>query len=126
MRIKPVDNKSKRQYVLWSLALLSGGVLAATAEPIDTSVAAMLSAPRVQHATPLMPPVKPPAQNEAEQPPASQRWLRLQASGGAASQHLQAASPTEQELANQRFLNSYEYAIPESFLEDSSGAGGGD
>lgn len=126
MRIKRVDSKGKRQYGLLVLALLSGGVLAATGEPIDTSVAAMLSAPRVQHATPLMPVVKAPTPNEAEQPVASERWLRLQASGGAASQHLQSASPTERELANQRFLNSYEYAIPESFVEDSSGVGGGD
>lgn len=126
MRSKRVDYKGRRQYALLSLTLLSGGALAATAEPIDTSVAAMLSAPRVQHATPIMPVNRAPVQDEAEQPSASERWLRLQASGGAASQHLQSASPTEQELANQRFLNSYEYAIPESFLEDSSGVGGDD
>ena len=108
---------------LLALMLLGGTALAAEAEPIDTSVASMLSSPSVRLATPVMPAA--PVPGQPTQPSVSERWLRLQSSGGAASQHAQSATAAEQELANQRFLDSYQYPIPEWFFEDSTGGSGG-
>ena len=51
----------------------------------------------------------------------TERWLRIQAGGQAASTHPQQASPQERELANQRLLDSYRHSIPEFFEQDEGG-----
>lgn len=45
----------------------------------------------------------------------SDQWLSIQREGSQASRHAQAASATERELANQRWLDSFKYAIPERY-----------
>lgn len=106
--------------LLLGMAVLSGVTLAAEREVVDSPITSMLSSPGSRHTTPATPASS--AHTEPEQPGASERWLRLQASGAAASRHKQSATPVEQELANQRFLDSYQYAIPESFVEEDSGS----
>ncbi|NMX94628.1 MULTISPECIES: DUF3613 domain-containing protein [unclassified Pseudomonas] len=54
----------------------------------------------------------------------TENWLGLQVSGQAASPTVQRATPTERELAMQRWLESKRYAIPEKFGEDSASSGG--
>lgn len=53
----------------------------------------------------------------------SEQWLSIQREGSQASRHLQTATPTERELANQRWLESYKYAIPERYYDDSMESG---
>ncbi len=48
-------------------------------------------------------------------------WLDLQASGQVSTQQGQYATSVEQELANQRLLDSYQHPIPEFFEQDTSG-----
>ena len=45
----------------------------------------------------------------------SESWLELQRSGEAASPHVQAASAAERERSLERWLQSFEYPIPESY-----------
>ena len=131
MRNSRIGNSDRQQHVLQSggvlllgMLLVSNIALGGEAEPVDSSISAMLSGPGMRYATPLTMPA-PPLQMELEAPVASELWLRLQASGGAASQHPQAATAVEQELANQRFLDSYQYPIPEAFVDDSATSSGG-
>ena len=51
----------------------------------------------------------------------TETWLGLQASGEAASTRLQEGSAQERELANKRFLDSYQHPIPEYFDQDQGG-----
>ncbi|MCP2073771.1 UNVERIFIED_ORG: hypothetical protein J2Y77_003207 [Pseudomonas lini] len=51
----------------------------------------------------------------------TESWMQLQIRGVVASTHLQTASATERELAMQRWLNSFNYPIPEFFDQDSGG-----
>ncbi|AHL35297.1 hypothetical protein CD58_21545 [Pseudomonas brassicacearum] len=51
----------------------------------------------------------------------TESWMQLQIRGVVASTHLQTASATERELAMQRWLNSFNYPIPEFFDQDSAG-----
>ena len=51
----------------------------------------------------------------------TESWMQLQIRGVVASTHLQTASATERELAMQRWLNSFNYPIPEYFDQDSGG-----
>ncbi|MBC3346041.1 MULTISPECIES: DUF3613 domain-containing protein [Pseudomonas] len=51
----------------------------------------------------------------------TESWMQLQIRGVVASTHLQTASATERELAMQRWLNSFNYPIPEFFEQDSGG-----
>lgn len=48
----------------------------------------------------------------------SEQWLGIQRDGSQASRHSQTASATERELANQRWLETYKYAIPERYYGD--------
>lgn len=57
---------------------------------------------------------EPPRQQAAEQT-ATEALLRLQASGEQASNHPQVQTARERELAAQRWLDSYKYAIPDLF-----------
>ena len=54
----------------------------------------------------------------------SEQWLSTQREGIQASRHAQTATPTERELANQRWLESYKYAIPERYYGDGLEPGG--
>lgn len=53
------------------------------------------------------------------------QWLELQSSGRVASPMLQGQTPTEQELANQRLLDSYKTAIPAAFPSGAASSSGG-
>ncbi|MET3458401.1 MULTISPECIES: DUF3613 domain-containing protein [Pseudomonas] len=48
-------------------------------------------------------------------------WMQLQIRGVVASTNLQTASAAEREMAMQRWLNSFNYPIPEFFDQDSAG-----
>lgn len=50
----------------------------------------------------------------------TERWLELQRSGQQASSQPQVATPTERELAMQRWLNA-QHPIPEFFAQDIEG-----
>lgn len=62
-----------------------------------------------------------PAQHDRQR--LSDQWLSIQREGGQASRHTQTATPLERELANQRWLESYKYAIPERYYDDSMASG---
>ncbi|WP_085724832.1 DUF3613 domain-containing protein [Pseudomonas sp. R37(2017)] len=51
----------------------------------------------------------------------TEQWLQLQIRGVVASPHLQTASATERDLAMQRWLNSFNYPIPEFYDQDQAG-----
>jgi hypothetical protein len=51
----------------------------------------------------------------------TEQWLQLQIRGVVASPHLQTASATERDLAMQRWLNSFNFPIPEFFDQDAAG-----
>ncbi|EJM62775.1 Protein of unknown function (DUF3613) [Pseudomonas sp. GM50] len=51
----------------------------------------------------------------------TEQWLVLQSRGVVASTKLQTASATERDLAMQRWLNSFNYPIPEFFDQDAAG-----
>lgn len=52
--------------------------------------------------------------------PQTRSWLELQRSGAAASQlSVQAANEIEREKAVDRFIKTYDYAIPQSFYGSS-------
>ncbi|MNC09465.1 hypothetical protein D3C75_570880 [compost metagenome] len=51
----------------------------------------------------------------------TEQWLQLQIRGVVASPHLQTASATERDLAMQRWLNSFNYPIPEFYDQDTAG-----
>ncbi len=55
----------------------------------------------------------------------TEQWLSIQREGSQASRHAQTASAAERELANQRWLESYKYAIPERYYDDGMGVDGG-
>ena len=48
-------------------------------------------------------------------------WLQLQSSGRVASPVIQGQTATEREMANQRFLDSYEHPIPEFISNQGAG-----
>ncbi|MHC8290869.1 DUF3613 domain-containing protein [Pseudomonas sp. XS1P51] len=48
-------------------------------------------------------------------------WLQLQSSNQAASRKPQTSTATERELSMQRWLKSYEHAIPRYFEQDEGG-----
>ncbi|WP_458237794.1 DUF3613 domain-containing protein, partial [Pseudomonas sp. P5_A2_2] len=50
-----------------------------------------------------------------------EQWLQLQIRGVVASTKLQTASATERDLAMQRWLNSFNYPIPQYFDQDAAG-----
>ena len=51
----------------------------------------------------------------------TEQWLQLQIRGVVASPHLQTASATERDLAMQRWLNSFNFPIPEFYDQDAAG-----
>jgi hypothetical protein len=51
----------------------------------------------------------------------TEQWMQLQIRGIVASSKLQTASATERDLAMQRWLNSFNYPIPEFFDQDAAG-----
>lgn len=51
----------------------------------------------------------------------TEQWLNLQPSKQAPSPVAQKAAPTERDLALQRWLKSYEHAIPEYFEQKAGG-----
>lgn len=51
----------------------------------------------------------------------TEQWLQLQIRGVVASPILQTASATERDLAMQRWLNSFNYPIPEFYDQDETG-----
>ncbi|SCW96739.1 DUF3613 domain-containing protein [Pseudomonas sp. NFACC05-1] len=51
----------------------------------------------------------------------TENWMQLQIRGVVASTNLQTASAAEREMAMQRWLNSFNYPIPEFFDQDSAG-----
>ena len=51
----------------------------------------------------------------------TEQWLQLQIRGVVASTKLQTASATERDLAMQRWLNSFNYPIPEFYDQDTAG-----
>lgn len=55
----------------------------------------------------------------------SDQWLSIQREGSQASRHAQTASATERELASQRWLESYKYAIPERYYGSGMSVEGG-
>ncbi|MBC8997036.1 DUF3613 domain-containing protein [Pseudomonas sp. N40(2020)] len=48
-------------------------------------------------------------------------WLQLQSRNKVASPKVQTVTPTERELAMQRWLKSYEHQIPQFFDQDQGG-----
>lgn len=60
------------------------------------------------------------AAEEASQLSQTERWLELQRSGQQASTQPQVATPTERELAMQRWLDA-QHPIPEFFEQDIEG-----
>ncbi|OWJ94426.1 hypothetical protein B6S59_13815 [Pseudomonas sp. A46] len=65
-----------------------------------------------------------PRERQPERQRLSEQWLSTQREGIQASRHAQTATPTERELANQRWLESYKYAIPERYYGDGLEPGG--
>lgn len=62
---------------------------------------------------------------EREEPPKlTESWLELQRSGQGASPHPQGASAAERERSMERWLKSFEHAIPESYERQSKNKGG--
>lgn len=62
------------------------------------------------------------SKESADHPPLkTEQWLHIQTSGRYATPHTQTATLVEQELANQRLLDSYSHPIPEFFDEDIGG-----
>ncbi|MDH4869711.1 DUF3613 domain-containing protein [Pseudomonas sp. BN515] len=55
----------------------------------------------------------------------TEQWLTIQREGSQASRHAQTATAAERELANQRWLESYKFAIPERYYGDSMSVDGG-
>ncbi|MBI3905885.1 MAG: DUF3613 domain-containing protein [Pseudomonas fluorescens] len=51
----------------------------------------------------------------------TEQWLQLQIRGVVASTKLQTASATERDLAMQRWLNSFNYPIPQFYDQDTAG-----
>ncbi|CAH0220272.1 DUF3613 domain-containing protein [Pseudomonas mediterranea] len=51
----------------------------------------------------------------------TESWMQLQIRGVVASTNLQTVSAAEREMAMQRWLNSFNYPIPEFFDQDSGG-----
>jgi hypothetical protein len=51
----------------------------------------------------------------------TESWMQLQIRGVVASTNLQTASAAEREMAMQRWLNSFNYPIPEFFDQDAAG-----
>ncbi|MGK3118318.1 DUF3613 domain-containing protein [Pseudomonas corrugata] len=51
----------------------------------------------------------------------TESWMQLQIRGVVASTNLQTASAAEREMAMQRWLNSFNYPIPEFFEQKSGG-----
>lgn len=110
------------QVCIVSVSLMFAGSVAMAAEywQGDEQIVPMLSSPAIQgisRSADLPPPVR------KAPPSSSEQLLRLQASGGAASRHKQAATPVEQELSNQRLLDSYRTSIPESFFGNGAASG---
>ncbi|QXI31309.1 DUF3613 domain-containing protein [Pseudomonas vanderleydeniana] len=58
----------------------------------------------------------------SDQQQVTEQWLQLQIRGVVASPKLQTASATERDLAMQRWLNSYNYPIPERYDQKASGS----
>lgn len=75
----------------------------------------LLTLPLASHAIGLDTGPASPQQQETE------GWMQLQRSNSVASPKLQTATATERELAMQRWLKSYEHAIPEFFDQDVGG-----
>lgn len=48
-------------------------------------------------------------------------WLEVQREGLEASRHVQQATPAERERSMQRWLDSYEYAIPDFYTGEEAG-----
>ncbi|MBN3863838.1 DUF3613 domain-containing protein [Pseudomonas frederiksbergensis] len=51
----------------------------------------------------------------------TEQWLQMQIRGVFASPKLQTASATERDLAMQRWLNSFNYPIPEFYDQETAG-----
>ncbi|MCL7462320.1 DUF3613 domain-containing protein [Pseudomonas sp. NW5] len=51
----------------------------------------------------------------------TETWLQLQREGTLASRHAQQLTPAERERAMQRWLDSFEYPIPEAFEQKAGG-----
>jgi hypothetical protein len=51
----------------------------------------------------------------------TEQWMQLQIRGVVASPKLQTASATERDLAMQRWLNSFNYPIPEFYNQNTGG-----
>jgi hypothetical protein len=52
----------------------------------------------------------------------TEAWLQLQPKGLAASPVPQTTTPTEKDLALQRWINSYSHPIPDSFDQKKAGS----
>ena len=118
----PATVRLPLQVCIVAASLMFAGSVAMAADywQGDEQVVPMLSSPAIpgiSRSADLPPPAR------KAPPGASEQLLRLQASGGAASRHKQSATPVEQELSNQRLLDSYRTSIPESFF--ANGAAGG-
>lgn len=100
----------KRLFGWWLAAMaLQHGAAFADAEPVAT-------------AYPLAPQAAAQGQGSGDaKATQTERWLRAQSSGRYASPHLQRATLAEQELANQRLLDSYSHPIPEFFDDEVGG-----
>ncbi|WP_017905918.1 DUF3613 domain-containing protein [Pseudomonas asplenii] len=57
----------------------------------------------------------------SEQQQGTEQWLQLQVRGVVASPKPQTASAAERDLAMQRWLNSFNYPIPERYQQKESG-----
>lgn len=58
----------------------------------------------------------------SEKQQGTEQWLQLQVRGVVASPKPQTASATERDLAMQRWLNSYNYPIPEHYEQKEAGS----
>ncbi|KPY81714.1 DUF3613 domain-containing protein [Pseudomonas syringae group genomosp. 7] len=64
---------------------------------------------------------------DGDQPPVArpkltETWLQLQASGKAASPTPQSNTPLERDLSLQRWLETYQYKIPEHYEQEAGGS----
>ncbi|WP_019933235.1 DUF3613 domain-containing protein [Oceanimonas smirnovii] len=55
----------------------------------------------------------------------TERWLQVQREGSRASAQTQASTAAEQELASQRWLDSYQHPIPDLYEQGVEGQVGG-
>jgi hypothetical protein len=120
--IRSASRRIRLPALLLGSTLLAQAAVAGEYSAVNEDLASMLSTPAARVAAPGR--AQTPATTDNEAPTTTETWLRLQANGLIASPQRQSATPREQELANQRFLDSYLHPIPASFFDAAAGSSG--